>query len=238
MQGERSPVSLPEFLSPVIRGEVGQMLLALWDLSGFEMVFAACALLGGGLFVVRLVLFFIGGFGEADADAGVDVGDVDVGDLDAGDVDVGDLDAGEADVGDTLEAVASFKLMTLQGLTAFLMMFGLVGLALLKSDTGKIVATLGAGAAGAVTLVIVGKVFSSLLALQSSGTLDMRNAAGQEGTVYLRIPADGTGKVQVTVQEKLMVLNAVSESKEEMKTGDRVKVVRVIGGRTLSVEKI
>ena len=204
------------------------MHLALWGLKGFEMVFAACALLGGGLFLIRMVLFFLGGFGEADADAGVDVGDVDV-----GDVDVGDLH-----VGDTFEAVASFQLVTLQGLTAFLMMFGLVGLALLKSDTGKIVATLGAAAAGAVTLVIVGKIFSSLLALQSSGTLDMRNAVGQEGTVYLRIPADGTGKAQVTVQERLMVLDAVSEGKKELKTGERVKVVRVIGGRTLSVEKV
>lgn len=194
------------------------MHLALWGLKGLEMVFAACALLGGGLFLIRMVLFFLGGFGEADADGGVDAGDV--------------------DVGDAFEAVASFQLVTLQGLTAFLMMFGLVGLALLKSDTGNIVATLGAGAAGAVTLVIVGKIFSSLLALQSSGTLDMRNAVGQEGTVYLGIPADGTGKAQVTVQERLMVLDAVSEGREELKTGERVKVVRVIGGRTLSVEKI
>ena len=67
---------------------------------------------------------------------------------------------------------------------------------------------------------------------------DLKNAIGQEATVYLNIPAEGTGKVQVEVQERLMVLEAVSAEKTDLKTDDKVKVVGIVGGRTLSVKKI
>jgi membrane-bound ClpP family serine protease len=74
--------------------------------------------------------------------------------------------------------------------------------------------------------------------LQSSGTIDVQNAVGQEGTVYLTIPADGTGKAQVTVQDRLKVYEAVSEYGEEIPSGERIKVVKVVSGNILVVEKM
>ncbi len=206
-------------------------ILAEGDASGLELLFILCAAIGGGLFAIRLVLFFLGGLGDTDADGG----DVDVGD--AGDVDVGDADAG-GDVGDAMESAAAFKLLTLQGITAFLAMFGLVGLACYKADLGGALSVGGGAAAGAVSVAIITKLLAALLRLQSSGTISLKNAIGQEATVYLRIPAEGTGKVQVEVQERLMVLEAVSAEKTDLKTDDKVKVVGIVGGRTLSVKKI
>jgi len=211
-------------------------ILAQGETSGLDLLFILCASIGGGLFAVRLVLFFLGGFGDADADADVgdagDVGDVDVGD--AGDV---DADTG-GDVGDAVESAASFKLLTLQGITAFLAMFGLVGLACSKAELGGAISVAGGTGAGAVSVVIITKLLTALLKLQSSGTISLKNAVGQDGSVYLRIPAEGTGKVQVEIQERLMVLEAVSADKTELKTDDKVKIVGIVGGRTLKVKKL
>ncbi len=194
-------------------------------MTGLEKFFLVCALFGGVLFVIRMVMQFIGGFGDVDTeiDAGEDA-----------DVDIGAAE-GEAAIEDS---TASFKLLTLQGITGFFMMFGLVGLALLRqTKLSEAWAVFGALLWGLLTLWIVAKLFQFMRNLQSSGTIDIRNAVGQEGTVYLTIPADGTGKAQVTVQDRLRVMDAVTQKGEEIKTGESIMVVRVIGDSTLVVEK-
>jgi membrane-bound ClpP family serine protease len=154
-------------------------------------------------------------------------------DMTAGDADLTGGDAGHPD------ADASFKLLSFQGLTAFFMMFGLVGLALLnQSKVGEGLAILGALIAGMITVWVVSKIFSVARRFQSSGTIDNTKAIGEEGTVYLNIPAEGTGKVQVVVQNHLRIFDAVSDLKEEIKTGERVMVTRVVSGNVMVVQKI
>jgi len=199
-----------------------------------DKIFAGCAVLGGVLFVIRLVLFFIGG-GEVEAEA--DVGDIgDLGDIgDVGDVDVGDIDDLEG-MGDT---DVSFRLLSFQGITAFFMMIGLVGLALhLETETAEYWAVAGAFAAGMVSLFIIAYLFSLMKRLQSSGTLSLGNAIGQVGSVYLTIPADGTGKIQVPVQGSLKVFEAVTEGGGEIRTGERIRVVNVVSGNIMVVEAL
>jgi membrane protein implicated in regulation of membrane protease activity len=217
----------------------------LISMSGLEKLFLACALFGGILFVIRMVLLFIGG--SADIDTDVDIGgDVDFGgdvDIDMEvDVDV-DADVGvEADVGDgevaLQDSTASFRLLTFQGLTGFFMMFGLVGLALTRqTKVSEPWAIVGAFIWGLLTLWVIAKMFQFMKSLQSSGTIDMRNAVGQEGTVYLTIPAGGTGKAQVAIQDRLRVLDAVTQDGEKLKTGEPIRVVRVKGDNVLIVER-
>jgi membrane protein implicated in regulation of membrane protease activity len=192
-----------------------------------DKIFLGCALFGGTLFVIRVAFFFIGGAGHADADADFDVdADVDV-----------DFD-GEVDMEGGGDSDVSFKLLTFQGITAFSMMFGLVGLAMrMDSRAPEPLAILAAFAAGLLALWIVGKLFAFMKGLQSTGTFDVRNAVGQEGAVYLTIPADGTGQVQVTVQDRRRMYDAIAEGGGEIRTGESVKVVKVLGGKTLVVEK-
>ena len=203
------------------------MIAFFSELTSLEKVFAVCAVLGGVFLAIRLLFQFIGGGGD-----GVDGADVDVDAAVDVDVDVdGDMGSGEADI--------SFKLLSFQGLTAFFLMFGLVGLALARqSQVAGHWAILGAVAAGLVSVGIIQYVFNSMTRLQSSGTINMQNAVGQEGDVYLTIGRAGRGKVRVSIQHHLKVYDAVADGDEEIATGQRVKVVRVVTGNVLVVEKI
>lgn len=185
------------------------------NLSGLETVFLACALAGSLLFAIRLVLQFLGGGGEVHTEISTDHTDTDYSDSDV-----------------------SFKLLTIQGLTAFFMMFGMVGFALLRgSKTNEGLAVAAALAAGLATVWLIGKIFDLIKGLQSSGTIENKNAVGEKGTVYLTIPAGGTGKVQVIVKGRMRVFDAVSDSLEAIKTGSRIKVLDV-NDAILVVEKI
>ena len=201
------------------------MVSLIDELSGLELLFVLCAAFGTILFVVRLVLMFIGGGHEGG-------GDVDAGGLDGADGhDFSHHDFSESDL--------SFKVLSLQGITAFFMMFGLVGWALVRQgNVPAILSIVGGMLAGFSTVWIMKKIFQLAGSLQSSGTLDLQNAIGQEGLVYLTIHPGQIGKVQVVVQGRLSVLNAIAEDKtEEIKTGQRVWVVRV-SADTLVVEKL
>lgn len=188
------------------------------SLSMVQVVFFTCALLGGGIFFLRLILMLVG-FG-ADGD------DADLGDLG------GDGDASHHD------SDSSFKLLSLHGLTAFFMMFGLVGLSLSRQSLIPDLLAIVAGiAAGLFTVWLIGKLFSGMKKLQSDGTMRIANAIGQEGKVYLNIPAEGTGQVQVVVQGQLRIFDAVCSGKEAAKTGERVTVIDITGANTLVVEK-
>lgn len=210
------------------------------DMTGVDKVFLACAGFGGVLFMVRLVLMIMGAHTDADVHADGDIGDMgDIGDVhvDAGHVDVdahADIDAD----GDVHGSDASFRLLTLQGITAFFMMFGLVGLAMRKgSAQSEGLAMLAAVGGGGVALWIMAKITQMVMGLQSSGTLNLRNAIGQEGRVYLTIAEGQTGKVQVAVQGRLVELNAVGFDGKGFKTGETVWVTGIQSGNILVVDK-
>jgi membrane protein implicated in regulation of membrane protease activity len=185
------------------------------SLSPVQKFFLFSAVVGGAIFIVRMILMLAGLGGH-------------------------DVHDGQFDYSDThADADASFKLFSLHGLTGFFMMFGLVGLGLSRQ---RLIPDLVAGAvgvlAGLATVWVIGKVFSGMAKLQSDGTLRLSDAIGQQGKVYLTIPAGGAGQVQVAFQGRLMIYEAVSANKESIKTGDQVVVIDITGGNILVVEKI
>lgn len=178
-----------------------------------DTVFLASALLGGGVFAVRTLMQFLGVGG--DEHAGADLDDVHA-----------DADAG-------------FRLLSLQGMSAFLMMFGLVGLALVRqSGVQETIALALATAAGLAAVWVIGKLFALMGTLRSSGTISMYSAVGEEGTIYLSVPRDGIGKVQVVVQGRLSILDARADDGADIPTGARVRVVGVSRGDLLLVQAI
>jgi membrane protein implicated in regulation of membrane protease activity len=204
--------------------------------SGFtalDKVFLVCAFVGGTLFVIRLGFQFLGMTHDLDAGTGLDHADgLDGAGLDHADGIEHTADAGHAD------ADLSFKLLTFQGLVAFFMMFGLVGLMLdVGFNVGAILSAAGAFAAGSASLWLIAKAMTLMVHLQSSGNIDLKKAIGEEGTVYLTIPAGGVGKIQVSVQDRLMEFEAEANDPNEIKTGERVRVV-FIKSNNLIVEKI
>jgi membrane protein implicated in regulation of membrane protease activity len=194
------------------------------------MFYLICASAGFVLLVVRIILMIAGIGHGADVDTHVDV-HTDIHGGDAGGHDV----SGHGHHGDS---DTSFKMLTLQGIMGFLLMFGLTGYVLNGTYVlGSIISAAGATTAGLASMWIIAKLFSMLMKLQSSGTIEIANAVGQEGNVYLTIPPGGVGKVQVVVQGRLQEFEAVCDSKTELKSGETVLVV-YYKGNTLVVHKI
>jgi membrane protein implicated in regulation of membrane protease activity len=188
-------------------------------LTWIEIIYWASTIVGGTLFILRVITMLMGGsFGDESIDSTPDIGV--------------DTPAGEA-----VDADISFKLMSIQGLTSFFMMFGLVGLALLKAGLALWVTVLGGILAGLATVAITGLIFSQMKRLQTEGTIHIQNTIGTEGNVYLTIPKNGTGQVQIIAQGSLKIFDAVSSNKSAIATGEKVQVVGVASGNTLVVEK-
>jgi len=134
----------------------------------------------------------------------------------------------------------SFTLLSFQGISAFLTMFGLVGLALRREGMLLPVwAIFGGMAAGLVTTWLVAQIFKWFNSFQSNGTVDLKTATGKTGRVYLTIGGAGTvGKVEVAISGRLQVMNAISEDEIPLPTGTTVVVVGFFDGQTLIVKKL
>jgi membrane protein implicated in regulation of membrane protease activity len=203
--------------------------MGLENFTTIELIYWASAIGGGTFFIARTVLMFIGG----DLDNETDVGGEHAGIHVHTD---GEVES-EFDV-DHVSTDFDFKLLSMQGITAFFMMFGLVGLALFHSNIHAMLTAIGGTAAGLFTVYIISLVFMGMSRLQSDGTLVIDNAIGQSGKIYLSIPSKGSGQVQVVVQGALKIFDAVSEDGKKIITGESVKIIKVIDGNTLLVEKL
>jgi membrane protein implicated in regulation of membrane protease activity len=194
------------------------------NLDLLDKVFLTCALIGGVLFTLwTLLQVFLGGHGGGDVHA--DIGGVD---FHTGDVHTGDVHGGDIQTEGSADAALSFRALSLQGMMAFVLMFGLVGLATHNEMHLPVSLSLAcAFLAGMAMIWVMDRIMRALSRLQSTGTIDMRNAIGEKGTVYLRIPAGGTGKANVVVQGRLITVDAVAENKEEIPTSSQVEVVGV-----------
>jgi membrane protein implicated in regulation of membrane protease activity len=188
---------------------------AFANMNVFEIFFLICAIVGGFFVVVRLIMQYVGA----------------VDDFDTTDID-GEIDADHAD------SDVGFKLLSMHSMTSFLMMFGLVGLALYRqSGVGFFLSIVGATLAGMVSVYIIGRLFALFASMQSSGTLSTTKAVGSTGTVYLTIPADGTGRVTINFNNHLREFDATAKSGTELPTGTPIKVVQV-NANILVVEQI
>lgn len=199
-----------------------------WNFRPIEIFYLSCAVIGGTLFLIRIILYIIGG-AASDTDIDVDVNS----DFHA------DFGHPADHPGDTHHgAEAGVKLVSVQGVTGFFLMFGLIGLAMARGGIHDVWTILGGAGAGFITMLAIAWAMLSMQKLQSSGTLKMENAIGCEGKVYLSIPAGGTGKVNIAVQGSLREFEAVAADKTAIPTGTTVKVVRLSGTRVLVVERV
>jgi hypothetical protein len=181
---------------------------------GLGTLYLICAVAGGTILLIKLVLMVIG--------------------LDSGDTP--DIDLAQDGALDTAgEPGGGINFLSVQSIAGFFTMFGIVGLGLLQVDASPLLSLLGALAAGAFTAWSTAMIFLNMRRLQSDGTLMIGNAVGQQGTVYLTIPEKGVGSVNVTVQGAQRTLDAMSKEGLKIPTGSVVKVVGVAAGKILVV---
>lgn len=173
-----------------------------------------------------LLLFGLGSHGEADFDHDSDT------DADH------DFDHDyDHDHDDLVHDHSGLRLFTVRGMIAFFAVGGWVGLAMLDTGINTAVSLSVAVFAGLIALLLVALLFRSFARLQSNGVIDMRNAIGLEGRVYLPIPASnsGSGKVTLLIQERLSEYDAVTEQDSPIPTGTAVRVTDIRDGNTLVV---
>lgn len=128
------------------------------------------------------------------------------------------------------------QLFSLRALSAGVAFFGLGGLAALRLGLPSVLAVAIGAAAGAAAAVGVAAVMRGMQKLEGDQTFRLATAVGHVGEVYLGIPGarSGVGKIHITLQERLMELEAVTPE-GEIPTGTRVLVIDTIAPATVIV---
>ncbi|MCP3980149.1 MAG: hypothetical protein GY716_12660 [bacterium] len=173
-------------------------------------VYAVMALLGTGLFIIRLLLASFGG--DADSDFDLDVADSD----------------------------ASFSFFSLLSILAFFMGAGWTGLACrLDWGLGRAVSTLLATGLGFGMMALASGMMYGVRKLNRHIEYDLQTAVGRTARVYLTIPAKGGGhgQVEVSVSGRKKILKAQSTGPELAAFSD-AKILEVRDDDTLVVEPL
>lgn len=189
-------------------------------------VYWVIALVTSLIFLIQMVLTFIG-IGDADTD--VDFG---------GDADLGG-DAGFSD-GDTLDTGGAMQLFTIRNFINFLLGLGWGGVCLYSVIPNTIVLSLVSILVGLLFVYIFLIIYRQLRKLERNGAYHIDDCVGQTVDVYLTIPANrsGMGKVQISFSGSVQELNALTDSDASLRSGSKVRVVEIIDGTTVLVEKL
>lgn len=189
--------------------------------------FYGLAVFFSAIFIWQFIasLIGLGGAEDVDMDAGAGV-----------DVDIDTLEAGSA--ADAADSVAAFRLLSFRAVMAFLTLFFWAaamhhdaGVSLTRAIAYGIFWGLGAFAVVALALNLMRK-------LAETGNPRLQTCVGTRGTVYLGIPADGTGEVRVTVSGVVSHVKARSAGEKPLEAGTPIHVVRTLGPTTIEVKPV
>ena len=223
-------------------------IAAWWEGLGTLLQVLYCVAIPASVILLIQIVLTLAGFGHdaAGADTGVasgggDMGDMsDIGDLgDMVDVDIGDAGFHDAAGADThthadaggVDAHAGYgalRMFTLEGVVAFLTVFGWTSIIAYNSGIPGGLAVFVGFVFGALAMFGVAKLIQLTLRLAGSGNISLKNALGLTARVYIPVPAGGKGegKVNLTLQERFVEVNAITEGKA-IPTGTFVRVVDV-----------
>jgi hypothetical protein len=181
-------------------------------LSLFEKIYWAVAGISSVIFLVLLVLTFLGG----------DTDNIE------GDVDV----EIEGDTG------IGFQFLSFKNLIGFLTIFGWSGIACMEGGLSMGLTVVISVICGLLMMLAMAGLFYYLGKLQSSGTLILKNALDQTGEVYLTLGAKRSkiGKVSINVQGALRELDALTDEDRDLLMGNVVRVKEVTDNGILIVE--
>lgn len=182
------------------------------SLTLIQRVFAVIAIPSTVILLLQTILLIFG-FGDDDADS----------------------DGVPDDIGDD-----GLALFSIRGIVAMLCVGGWSGIVLSEAGLNNIVVVILAAVIGIAALVGMAMLIKLLLKLQSNGNIQLSNAVGKVGQVYVPIPADskGTGKINITIQEKYSELSAMTTETTDIKTGEMVRVVATDEVGILMVERL
>ncbi len=182
------------------------------------------------IFVIQTALSLLGGFegGEGidfsdtsgiDFDGGPDIGDI------SDSSDMGDID--HAGDGSNPSDFSIMSMFSLQGIVTFLMVMGWTSIASIASGSHPITSILISIILGFAAMFAVAKLIHASRRLAQSGTINLKNAIGATGRVYIPIPAvgGGEGKVTLDLQGRYMECEAIFEGDKILPTGTLVRII-------------
>ena len=180
------------------------------------------------IMILQTVMIFIGMAGHSDVDMPDDNGIDGVFGSDS-------PDTVDMHVGDS-----GLRIFTVRGIVAFFAVGSWAGLSALSLSGSAAAAIITAFIAGSLALLLVAWFFRWAASLNENGSLQMENAVGKVGEVYIKIPANmsGTGKVNVIIQGRLTEAEAMTDSDRPLKYGEPVEVVGMAVGNVLKVRPI
>ena len=185
--------------------------------------FLTCALVGGVLLLAQLV----GGALGAEHDTAMHDGA-------AGSA----LDGALTHLHQTAhETSGGLQLLSVRALTAAVAFFGIGGLGAISLGAATPLVLIAAALLGAMGMLGVAVTMRAMLGLQRDATLDIQNALGKIGAVYVPVPGalGGVGKVTLAVQGRTVEFQAVTLEGSVLPTGAPVVVVGIRDDDTLEV---
>jgi len=130
---------------------------------------------------------------------------------------------------------AAFTLVSLRSVIAFATLFSWAGTLYLMTGTSTILSIIYSLAWGLVAMFGVAYLVYQLVGLQETGNISLWDCIGEQGRVYMNVPADGAGKVRVMVGGVLCFVNARSGNGHFLVEGTEVTVTRIVDSSTVEV---
>lgn len=233
-----------------------------WDtIPLLEKIFFVLAMPATLILLIQTILLLFGG-GAGDSDLDSDVSGLDGGDFDSSDGGLDGFDSfdGSGSIGDfdhPHDAGGIFhsnadhdsgvdhahpsdhglRIFTIRGIMGFFAVGCWAGIACMELGTSSGMAVRVALALGLLAIWLVAVITQQLSKLQENGTIQLKNAIGQTGTVYIPIPARMAqgGKINLVVQERYVEFDAVT-SGNSLPTGTIIRVTDIINGSVMVVE--
>ena len=130
------------------------------------------------------------------------------------------------------------SLISVRGIVAFFSIGGWTGVVCDGAGLPVVLSILISTMSGLLALIGVAVLFKYAMKLQEDGNLNINNAVGLTGKVYIPIPPNGMGhgKITVLMQERYVEIDAVNNDDEIIKTDTLVHIVSIIDDQTVLVK--
>ncbi|MCA9293852.1 MAG: hypothetical protein KDA20_08565 [Phycisphaerales bacterium] len=158
-------------------------------------------------------------------------------------MDIGDADVDfDVDGGNVGHHSGDIRFLSIQSISAFLMGGGWLGLSALKlTEMGFVGASGVAVLAGVAMAWLFTSITRKLLKLQASGNVNIKDAMGLHGQVYIQIPRHngGSGRVSLVISGRKREFDAVQLGEAPLASNTSVRVTHVdVQTNTLTVDAV
>ncbi len=139
----------------------------------------------------------------------------------------GDVEV-QADFDSLSDVDTSFSFFSIQSMLAFFMGFGWVGLfGLTQLKAGILVSLIAAFVMGVIFMYVSAWLMFMVKKLDKSIVVDLNKAVGTTGKAYTAFNPHEEGQIEIIINNKLDVLNAINMTDERIEAFAQIKVEKV-----------